>query len=490
MTSSAESKSDQTEDTSTLPKPPDPLRWWALLVVSLATFMTYLDTNIINVAIPTIQHSLHLTESGLEWIVSSYLLTLAGLLLAGGRLADAYGRRLLFMIGLVIFTLASLSSGLAGSGDILITSRAVQGVGAALLTPPALAILTATFTDAKERASAISIWVGSIAVALAVGPVTGGLISQHIHWGWIFLINVPIGAITMAVAVRTVRESRAADASRNLDVAGLVTSALTLFGVTYALIEGNDAGWSSPRIIAAFAVAAVAAVLFLVIENRVPNPMVDLRLFRIRHFTGGISTTIIWAFGSLAIYFFTSQYLQVVIGWSPSKSGLLFLPMAFALAVCAGVAPKVEGWIGGYRAVALGMVLVTIGMIMLMLHGQHASFAALAPSLVVLGAGMGVANVPMTNAVIDNTPEAQTGIASAVLNDAREMAGLLGIAVVGAVLRSSQSSALRTGSSPAQAFVDGYHNGILLSAILCGVGVVISYVLLRPGKNPVPAELT
>lgn len=489
MTSSAESKSGQTENARAFQERADPLRWWALLAVSLATFMTYLDLNIINIAIPTIQRNLHLTESGLEWIVSSYLLTLAGLLLTGGRLADAYGRRLLFMTGLAIFTLSSLSAGLAVNGTILITSRAVQGVGAAVLTPPTLAIITATFTDVKERTNAIGLWTVSAAVALAIGPIASGLISQHIHWGWIFLINVPVGVVTFAIAARTVRESRAADASRNLDVAGLVTSTLALFAITYALIEGNDAGWSSARIIASFAVAAVSAALFLVIENRAANPMVNLKLFRIRQFTGGISSQMIWAFGSIAIYFFTAQYLQGVIGFTPSKSGLVFLPMAFALAIFAGISTKVEGWIGAYRTVSLGFAMIAIGMIMLMLNGQDASFGSLVPSLVVMGAGMGIMNVPMTNAVMGNTPQAQTGIASALLNDAREVAGLLGIAVVGAVLRSSQSSALRAGSSPPHAFVDGYHAGILVAAVLCVAGVFISYALLCPNKNPVPVAV-
>ena len=189
-------------------------RWWALAAVSLATFMTYLDNNIVNVAIPTIQRSLHLSVSGLEWVVSSYLLTLAGLLLVGGRLADVYGRRRLFEVGLAVFTLSSLAAGLAGSGGVLIASRAVQGVGAALLMPATLAIIMATFTNARERNTAIGIWAAVSALALALGPVLGGLISQHLHWGWIFLINVPIGVITFAIAVFYVDESRAGSAVR------------------------------------------------------------------------------------------------------------------------------------------------------------------------------------------------------------------------------------------------------------------------------------
>ena len=298
---------------------PETRRWWALAAVSLATFMTYLDNNIVNVAIPTIQRSLHLSVSGLEWVVSSYLLTLAGLLLVGGRLADVYGRRRLFEVGLAVFTLSSLAAGLAGSGGVLIASRAVQGVGAALLMPATLAIIMATFTNARERNTAIGIWAAVSALALALGPVLGGLISQHLHWGWIFLINVPIGVITFAIAAFYVDESRAGSAVRRLDLPGLVTSALSLFALTYALIEGDVSGWTAPLILGAFVLAAVAAAAFGAIEARTANPMVDLSMFRSREFSGGSGTMMIWAFGILGIYFFTSLYLQETLGFSPTR---------------------------------------------------------------------------------------------------------------------------------------------------------------------------
>ena len=236
--------------------------------MSLAAFMTYLDNNIVNVAIPTIQRSLHLSVSGLEWVVSSYLLTVAGLLLVGGRLADVFGRRRLFLAGMAVFTLSSLAAGLAGSGGVLIASRAIQGIGAALLMPATLAIIMATFTNVRERSMAIGIWAAAGALALATGPALGGLISQHLHWGWIFLINVPVGVITFAIAIFYVTESRSESAVRQLDLPGLATSALSLFALTYALIEGNVSGWTAPRILGAFALAAVSAGIFLAIESR------------------------------------------------------------------------------------------------------------------------------------------------------------------------------------------------------------------------------
>ena len=281
--------------------------------------MTYMDLNIVSIALPTIQNDLRLSVSGLEWVVSSYLLTLAGLLLVGGRLADTFGRRLLFMVGLAIFTASSLAAGLAGSGDLLVTSRAVQGLGAALLTPATLAIIMTTFTDLKERTAALGLWTMASAMGLAIGPVAGGLISQNIRWGWIFLINVPVGAVTLLIGARAVRESKAPAATRNLDLPGLIASAICLFAVTFALIEGEDKGWTSPLIIAAFAVAAVAAAVFIVVEARTPDPMVDLKMFRIRQFSGGIGTTVIWAFAALGIYFFTALYIQDILGFSPRR---------------------------------------------------------------------------------------------------------------------------------------------------------------------------
>ncbi len=455
-------------------------KWWTLTAVSLAAFMTYLDNNIINVAIPTIQRDLQLSVSGLEWVVSSYLLTLAGLLLVGGRLADVYGRRRLFLIGMAAFTLSSLAAGLAGSGSVLIASRAVQGVGAALLMPTTLAIIMATFTNVRQRNTAIGIWAAVGALALALGPVLGGLISQHLHWGWIFLINVPVGVITFAMALLYVGESRAGQAARQLDLPGLVTSALALFALTYALIEGGTKGWTTPMIIGAFTLAAAAAVTFLAIEARTKNPMVDLAMFRRREFSGGTGTMMIWAFGILGIYFFTSLYLQQTLGFSPTKAGLAFVPMALCVAVFAVVAPRVEALAGAHRTVAAGMLLMVIGLSLFARLGLRASYDSLLPGFMLFGAGAGLMNVPLTNAVMQAIPPARSGVASALLNASREVAGLLGITVIGAVLGTRRAAALRAGADPVHAFVDGYHTGLLVTIVLLAAGVAVSYLTLRP----------
>ena len=455
-------------------------RWWALAAVSLATLMSYLDNNVTNVAIPTIQRSLHLSVSGLEWIVSSYLLVFAGLLLVGGRVADLYGRRRVFFIGLTIFTLSSLAAGLAGSGAELIAARAVQGLGAALLTPTTLAILMHAFTDVRERTAAIGIWSAVGALGLALGPVIGGVISQHVHWGWIFLINVPIGVITFVIAVPFIAESRGESRTRRLDLPGLVTSALALFALTYALIEGHDRGWTSAPIMAAFAVAALATAAFLAVEARTEEPMVPLPVFRNPVFSGGTVTMMIWGFGILGIYFFTSLYLQGILGFSPTKAGLSFVPMALCIALAATIAPRVVPVLGSHRTVSLGMLLMVAGLVLFARLGAGAGFGSLMPGFALFGLGAGLMNVPLTNSTLEASPTGQTGIASALLNASREVAGLLGVTVIGAVLRSQQASAMRGGASAPQAFLDGYHAGLWVTIGLLAVGVVLSYVTLRP----------
>ena len=285
------------------------------------------------------------------------------------------------------------------------------------------------------------------------------------------------------------RESRASSAVRRLDVPGLITSAVSLFALTYALIEGNVRGWTSPLILAAFALAAVALAGFLAIESRAAHPMVELTMFRRREFSGGTGTMMIWAFGILGIYFFTSLYLQETLGFSPVKAGLAFVPMALCVALSAAIAPAVQARAGAHRTVASGMLLMVVGLVLFARLGLHASYASLLPGFMLFGAGAGLMNVPLTNAVMAATPTARAGIASALLNASREVAGLLGITVIGAVLRTRQSAALRSGADPVHAFLDGYHTGLLVTIALMAAGVLVSYLTLRPrpGVSSEPA---
>jgi predicted MFS family arabinose efflux permease len=302
--------------------------------------------------------------------------------------------------------------------------------------------------------------------------------------------------VTMVLALASVAESRAERGAvggmsvlRRLDVPGLVTSALALFSLTYALIEGQDRGWTSVPITGAFAVAFAALATFLLIEARSGNPMVSLPIFRSRQFSGGTVTMMIWGFGILGIYFFTSLYLQGILGFSPTKAGLAFVPMALCLAVFSAISPQVARVLGGHRTVALGMLVMVIGLVLFARIGTGAGYGSLMPGFILFGAGAGLMNVPLTNAIMEAAPAAQAGIASALLNASREIAGLLGITLIGAVLRGRESSALRGGASSAAAFIDGYHAGLWVTIALLSAGVVLSYVTLRPQRKlEVPAS--
>jgi EmrB/QacA subfamily drug resistance transporter len=466
-----------------------PRRWWGLVAVALATFMTYLDNNVTNVAIPTIQRSLHLSIAGLEWVVSSYILVFAALLLVGGKLADVYGRRRLFFAGLTVFTLASLGAGLAGSGGVLIGMRLLQGLGAALVVPTTLAIIVATFDDVRERTTAVGVWTAIGAMALAFGPLIGGFISQHVHWGWIFFINVPVGVVTFAIGLFAIGESRDTSVARHLDVPGLAASAVALFSLVYALIEGHDHGWTSGLILGAFGLAAAGVAAFLLVEARTTHPMIPLALFRSRMFSGGTGTMMMWAFGVFGIYFFTSIYLQVVLRFSPTKAGLAFVPMALCIALFAAAGAPLAARVGAHRVVAFGLVLDAVGLYLFFRLGAGATFAGLMPGFVLFGAGSGLINVPLTNAVLEAMPSERSGIASALFNNSREVAGLLGITVIGAVLRARQGVALRHGLTQAPAYLDGYHAGLIVTIALVAVGAAVGYAALRRASGPAPVPV-
>jgi EmrB/QacA subfamily drug resistance transporter len=457
---------------------------WTLLAVSLATFMTYLDNNIVNVAIPAIQRDLHLSTAGLEWVVSGYILVFASLLLAGGRLADVFGRRRVFLAGLGIFTVASLTAGLAGSVGVLVASRAVQGLGAALVTPPTLAIISATFTDKRQRAAAVGLWTAVGALALAVGPLLGGLISQHVHWSWIFYINVPVGIITMALASWAIRESRD-ETSRRMDMPGVLTSAGALFALTYALIEGHDLGWTSAAILAGFGVAIALGLVFVIVESRTADPMVAVSLFRERVFAGGSVALMMWAFGIFGIYFFTSLYLQNVLGFSPTKAGSAFVPMALLMATGAVLSERLARAVGPHRSVAAALLLMALGVASVSLLGKDASFLSLMPSFAIIGIGGGL-TVPLTSTVLDAMPAGEAGVASGIFNASREVAGLLGITVIGAILTARQSGALHSGHDATDAFLTGYRTGLLVAAALVVVGAIVAFIALR-GAHRAPA---
>src|SRR3954469_6576927 len=334
---------------------PDNRKWWTLIAVSFGLFMIMLDNTVVNVALPSIRTDLGISISELEWVVNGYALTFGVLLLTGGKLADMLGRRRMFIAGLVIFTASSFFCGFANSASVLIGARVVQGVGAALMNPATLSIITATFPP-RQRGMAIGIWAGVSAMALAIGPLVGGLIPEHRSWNWIFFINVPVGVLAIIVTRLVVDESRDTSAEQRLDLPGLLTSAIALFALTYALIEANSYGWSSARILGLFAVAVVGFIAIVLLEMHQRAPMLDLDLFRNGTFAGANSVMLLVGLAMFGVFFYNSLFIQNVLGFSAVQTGASFLPMTVLIIIVAPIAGKFSDRVGSRWLVGVGMV--------------------------------------------------------------------------------------------------------------------------------------
>jgi EmrB/QacA subfamily drug resistance transporter len=455
-------------------------KWWTLAAVAFGLFMIMLDNTIVNVALPSIERSLHMSISSLEWIVTAYALTFAALLITGGKLGDLYGRRKMFIAGLVVFTLASLACGLAPSAGFLIGARAVQGVGAALMNPATLSIITATFPP-KERGQAIGIWAGVSALALAIGPLVGGLIVDNINWHWIFYVNIPVGVVGIIVSRLVITESRDTSHEQSIDLPGLVTSSGALLALSYALIEGNRHGWGSPEIIGLFAAAAVLLAVFIRLELRQRLPMLDLGLFKIGAFAGANIVAMLVSLGMFGVFFFISLYVQNVLGYSPTKAGAIFLPMTILIILIAPVAGKLSDRVGSRWLMGAGMSILGVSLLLYQRIGLHTGFWSLLPQLVLGGIGMALTMSPMTSAAMASVPVDKAGVGSGVLNSFRQVGGSLGIALMGAILLNYQHP---TASKvvAAQQFVNGLHAALLVSAFIAfaAAGVAIGLVRTKP----------
>ena len=452
-------------------------KWWTLAAVAFGLFMIMLDNTVVNVALPSIERDLHVSLSSLEWVVTAYALTFAALLITGGKLGDLFGRRRMFIVGIAIFTLSSLACGLAPSSGFLIGARAVQGVGAALMNPASLSIITATFPP-RERGQAIGIWAGVSAMALAIGPLVGGLIVDNINWNWIFFINVPVGVLGIIVSQLVIKESRDTSHEQSIDVPGLITSSAGLFALTYALIEGNRHGWTSPEILGLFAAAVVLLVAFVVLERYQRLPMLDLSLFRIGSFTGSNLVAMLVSLGMFGVFFFVSLYLQNILGWSPTKAGASFLPMTLLIIVVAPIAGKLSDRIGSRWLMGGGMTLVSISLLLYQRVGLHSTFWTLLPAMLLGGGGMAMTMSPMTAAAMSSVPVDKAGVGSGVLNSFRQLGGSLGIALMGAILASYVSVSPRSPEAPQQ-FVNGLHAALLVAAVITFLAAVVAVVTVR-----------
>jgi EmrB/QacA subfamily drug resistance transporter len=452
-------------------------KWWTLVAVAFGLFMIMLDNTVVNVALKSIQDDLKVSTASLEWVVNAYFLTFAVLMLSGGKLADRYGRRRIFIAGLVVFSLSSLACGLAPNGGTLIAARAVQGVGAAMMNPATLSIITATFPP-RQRGTAMGIWVGVSAVALALGPITGGLLSEHAHWGWIFFINVPIGAFAIVAARIVVRESKDTSAGQRLDLPGLAASGVGLFALTYALIEANSKGWTSVEILSLFGVAVAGFVAFVLLESRQRVPMLDLSLFKNSTFTGANLTMMLVALAMFGVFFYVSLFVQGILGYSPVQAGASFLPMTLCIIFFAPVAGKLSDRIGNRWLMASGMLLVSLSLVLFSLLDEGSTFWNLFPALLIGGAGMAMAMTPTTSAAMGSVPVDKAGVGSGVLNSMRQVGGSLGIAIAGAILGSYVHVPVTNPAYPAQ-FVDGFQAALHVAAGIAFAASIVAFVTVR-----------
>jgi EmrB/QacA subfamily drug resistance transporter len=457
-------------------------RWWALGALGVSLFMIMLDNTVVALALPTIQSDLKAPLTQLEWVVNAYTLVFAVVLLTGGKLGDLLGRRLVFVVGLVVFTGASLACGLAGSGEFLISARAVQGVGAALMMPATLSIITATFT-AKERSLAVGIWAALSGAALAIGPMIGGVLVQHAGWQWIFFINLPVGLIGILATFKLVDESRDTSAERRLDVPGLVTSGIGIFALNYALIQGNTYGWSSGRIVLSFTASAVFMALFLATELRQRLPMVDLTLFRNRTFAAANVNGLLMFIGLFTYILYFSIFLQTVLGYSAVQAGATFLVSSVAIILVAPAAGALTAKVGPRLPMATGMTLYGVAMAVMSRLDESATFWYMAPWLFIGGAGFGAIVAPMTEAILESADVDKAGVAAGVMQVFRQLGGALGVAIMGAILSAKLNGLTPGRPGYAAEFVSAWQTIAVVAAVISFASAVVAFSFIRHGSQ-------
>src|SRR5215210_4341392 len=452
--------------------------WLVLVLICIAQFMVILDATIVNVALPSIQRDLGLGEANLQWIVNAYALVFGGFLLLGGRAGDLLGRKRLFLIGLVIFTVASLLNGLSVSSGMLIGSRALQGLGAALISPAALSIITTTFAEGKERSRALGVWSAIAIGGSAIGLVLGGFLTETLSWPWIFFVNVPVGIAGFVLSVMFVPESKDVHAARGFDLAGAVTVTGGLMALVYAIVQTKTAGWTSTETIGFFALAAVLLVSFVLIELRSAAPLVRLSIFRVRSLTTANVVMFLAASGMFAMFFFNTLYIQRVLGFGPLKAGLAFLPFTAGVIVSAGLASQFAPRVGVRLVAAVGMVISTIGLLLLVRLPVDGSYLAdVLPSLLITSLGMGSVFMPLTLVATTGLQDDDQGLASGLFNTSQQVGGALGLAVLSTI--AAGRTAADGGAQDPSAPVTGFHWAFAGGAAFVASGLVVMLALLR-----------
>jgi EmrB/QacA subfamily drug resistance transporter len=448
--------------------------WLVLVLICMAQFMVVLDATIVNVALPSIQKDLGLSEANLQWIINAYTLLFGGFLLLGGRAGDLLGRKRVFLVGLVIFTTASLLNGLATSSGMLIGFRSLQGLGAALISPAALSIISTTFAEGKERARALGVWAAIAIGGSAFGLVLGGWLTQSFSWPWIFFVNVPVGVATFLLALRFVPESREEGAHRSYDIAGAVTITGGLMSLVYAIVKAETEGWTASTTLIFFAVAIVLIVAFVFRELRAIQPLVRLSIFRVRSLLTANLTMFLVFSGMFAMFFFNTLYIQRVLGYHPLKAGVAFLPFTAGIMVSAGIASGFAPRIGVRPVAAAGMILTAIGILFFARMPVHGSYAVdVLPGMILASLGMGAVFMPLTLIATTGLEDEDQGLASGLFNTSQQIGGALGLAILSTIAASKTH-----GGSPAQ-LVHGFHYAFAGGAVIVLLGLAVMVALLR-----------
>ena len=462
----------------------DNSKWWTLGAMCFALFMLMLDNTVVNVALPSIQRDLGASLSSLEWAVNAYTLSFGVLLVTGGRLGDIFGRRKMFLLGVTVFALSSATAGLAQDTTMLIVSRVVQGVGGALMMPATLSIVTNAF-EPHERGKAIGTWAGVSALALAIGPVVGGLLTEHVSWRAIFYLNIPVAVGAVAATIFAVRESRDESVGREIDYLGVGALTVGLTALVLALIQSNAWGWGSATIIGLLALSVVSLAAFVVIERRVPAPIVELPLFASRNFVGTNLVALIVTFAMLAQFFFVTLYIQDVLGYSPVQTGLRFLPATLMIVLIAPIAGRMTDRIGARWLIGGGLGLVSISLYWLTTIEPTTTYADIWPSFVLMGVGMALVMSPMSTAAMNAVAVEKAGVASGILSMNRMVGGSLGVAVIGAVFAAKAPAGVR---DPV-AFVNAFSSAMWVATGVTLFGAILAIALLRGRAERAPASL-
>jgi EmrB/QacA subfamily drug resistance transporter len=489
---------------------PDPMRWWTLGAVCVATFMLLLDITIVNVALPDIQHDLNASFQDLQWVVDAYALTLASFMLTSGSLADLLGRRRIFVAGLALFTGASLLCGLSTSPTALNLSRALQGIGGSAMFATSLALLAAAFTG-RQRGTALGIWGATTGASVAIGPLIGGLLVEHVSWQSIFFVNLPIGLAAIAVTLRTVRESKDPTAAR-IDLPGLVTFSAGLFALVFALVRGNTEGWGSATIVGLLVLAAVLLVAFVAVELRQERPMLDLTLFRKPAFAGVSIAAFVLSASMFSMFLYLTLYIQNTLGYSPLEAGLRFLPITLLSFVCAALSGNLTERVPVRFLLAFGLGLVALGLLLMSGLDASSGWTALLAGFLAGGAGIGLTNPAIASTAVGVVDPRRAGMAAGINNTFRQVGIATGIAGLGAVFQSAVTSNItdalaHSGAQrppgarlpPAEvlaqgdprvlgplrgAFLTGYTDTLneilIIGAVVAFVGAVAALVLVRP----------